>query len=164
MTSPPARLILGIPNPVWVWIVVGAATVFLLRRTVFGRAVYAIGNREVAAYLSASAPSAWSWRSSPCPARSPPSPVRCSPVIRPRPIRAWAIPILLPSIAAVVLGGTSILGGRGTYLGTVAGRHPDHPAAVDSLGRADPEAYRQLIFGAVIVAMLLLRPHPKARS
>ena len=28
---------------------------------------------------------------------------------------------LLPAIAAVVLGGTSILGGRGTYLGTVAG-------------------------------------------
>ena len=30
-------------------------------------------------------------------------------------------PYLLPAIAAVVLGGTSILGGRGTYLGTVAG-------------------------------------------
>ena len=28
---------------------------------------------------------------------------------------------LLPAIAAVVLGGTSILGGRGNYLGTVAG-------------------------------------------
>ena len=29
-------------------------------------------------------------------------------------------PYLLSSIAAVVLGGTSILGGRGTYLGTIA--------------------------------------------
>ena len=28
---------------------------------------------------------------------------------------------LLPAIAAVVLGGTSILGGRGSYFGTVAG-------------------------------------------
>jgi ABC-type xylose transport system permease subunit len=28
---------------------------------------------------------------------------------------------LLPAIAAVVLGGTLILGGRGSYLGTVAG-------------------------------------------
>ena len=28
---------------------------------------------------------------------------------------------LLPAIAAVVLGGTSILGGRGSYLGTIAG-------------------------------------------
>ena len=30
-------------------------------------------------------------------------------------------PYLLASIAAVVLGGTSILGGRGTYAGTIAG-------------------------------------------
>src|SRR5262249_42578784 len=30
-------------------------------------------------------------------------------------------PYLLGSIAAVVLGGTSILGGRGTYLGTIPG-------------------------------------------
>ena len=30
-------------------------------------------------------------------------------------------PFLLGTIAAVVLGGTSILGGRGTYLRTIAG-------------------------------------------
>ena len=41
-----------------VWAVIGAATVFLLTRTTFGRAVYAIGNRERAAYLSASTRSA----------------------------------------------------------------------------------------------------------
>ena len=35
-----------------VWAVVGAAAVFLLTRTTFGRTVYAIGNRERAAYLS----------------------------------------------------------------------------------------------------------------
>src|SRR6202023_1342689 len=28
---------------------------------------------------------------------------------------------LLPSIAAIVLGGTSVLGGRGSYIGTVVG-------------------------------------------
>ena len=39
---------------------------------------------------------------------------------------------LLPAIAAVVLGGTNILGGRGTYLGTVVGVHADHAAAVAS--------------------------------
>ena len=46
------RLVFGIPNPVWVWVAVGAATVFLLRRTVFGRAVYAIGNNQTAALFS----------------------------------------------------------------------------------------------------------------
>jgi ribose transport system permease protein len=150
------RLILGIPNPVWVWIAVGAATVFLLRRTVFGRAIYAIGNRETAAYLSG---------------------IRTQRVV----LAVFAIsgalaafagallagystkayqgmgdPYLLPSIAAVVLGGTSILGGRGTYLGTVAGviliTLLQSILSVEQI----PEAYRQLIFGAVIVAMLLL--------
>ena len=42
----------GVPNAVIVLGVVGAATVFLLTRTTFGRALYAIGNRERAAYLS----------------------------------------------------------------------------------------------------------------
>ena len=94
---------------------------FLLTRTTFGRAVYGIGNRERAAYLSG---------------------VNTRRVV----MIAFAISgglaafggvllagyaskaaqsmgdaYLLPSIAAVVLGGTNILGGRGTYLGTVAG-------------------------------------------
>ena len=42
----------GIPNALLVWAVVGVAAVFLLTRTTFGRTVYAIGNRERAAYLS----------------------------------------------------------------------------------------------------------------
>ena len=33
---------------------------------------------------------------------------------------------LLPSIAVVVIGGTSIFGGKGSYLQTVGGRPPDH--------------------------------------
>ena len=35
--------------------------------------------------------------------------------------QAMGDPYLLPAIAAVVLGGTNILGGRGKYLGTVGG-------------------------------------------
>ena len=63
---------------------------------------------------------------------------------------------LLPAIAAVVLGGTSILGGRGSYLGTVAG------AILITLLQSIlsvmqiPEAGRQVIYGIVIVIMLLL--------
>jgi len=47
-----AQSTLGIPNGVLVWIVVGAIAVFVLNRTSFGRAVYGIGNKEAAAYLS----------------------------------------------------------------------------------------------------------------
>src|SRR6201999_513342 len=63
---------------------------------------------------------------------------------------------LLPAIAAVVLGGTSILGGRGTYLGTVAGVILiTLLQSILSVIQIE-EAFRQLIYGAVIIAMLLL--------
>src|SRR5262249_35754261 len=44
--------LLGIPNALIVWALIGAGAVFLFTRTTFGRAIYAIGNRERAAYLS----------------------------------------------------------------------------------------------------------------
>ena len=65
-------------------------------------------------------------------------------------------PYLLPAIAAVVLGGTSILGGRGKYLGTVAG------VILITLLQSIlsvvqiPEMGRQVIYGVVIIVMLLV--------
>src|SRR5450755_278087 len=44
--------VFGLPNAVVVWALVGGGAVFLLNRTTYGRYVYAIGNRERAAYLS----------------------------------------------------------------------------------------------------------------
>src|SRR4051812_6225648 len=44
--------IASIPVALIVWLAVSAVVVLLLTRTTFGRAVYAIGNRERAAYLS----------------------------------------------------------------------------------------------------------------
>jgi len=62
----------------------------------------------------------------------------------------------LPSIAAVVLGGTSILGGRGTYLGTVAGVILiTLLQSILSVMQIE-ESGRQVIYGVVIVTMLLL--------
>ncbi|MBV9521499.1 MAG: ABC transporter permease, partial [Alphaproteobacteria bacterium] len=46
------RSIFGIPNAVWVWAAVALAVAFMLNRTVLGRRIYAIGNRERAVYLS----------------------------------------------------------------------------------------------------------------
>lgn len=160
--SPPMRYLAtaftipAVPNAVVMWALIGAITVFLLQRTAFGRAVYGIGNRERAAYLSG---------------------VNTRRVV----MTAFAISgglaafggvllagyaskaaqsmgdeYLLPAIAAVVLGGTNILGGRGTYLGTVAG------VILITLLRSIlnvmqmPEAGRQIIYGVVIIAMLLL--------
>ena len=63
---------------------------------------------------------------------------------------------LLPSIAAVVLGGTSILGGRGSYLGTVAGVILITLLQSILSVMQMPEFGRQIIYGVVIVVMLLL--------
>ena len=63
---------------------------------------------------------------------------------------------LLPSIAAVVLGGTSILGGRGSYAGTVAGVILITLLQSILSVMQMPEAGRQIIYGAVIILMMLL--------
>jgi ribose transport system permease protein len=146
----------GVPNAVLVWIVVGAATIFLLSRTTFGRSIYAIGNRERAAYLSgintrrvvmitfaiSGALSAFGG-------------VLLAGYAS-KAAQSMGDAYLLPSIAAVVLGGTSILGGSGSYLGTVAG------VILITLLQSIlsvvqmPEFGRQIIYGVVIVAMLML--------
>ena len=63
---------------------------------------------------------------------------------------------LLPAIAAVVLGGTSILGGRGSYLGTVAGVILITLLQSILSVMQIAEFGRQIIYGVVIIGMLLL--------
>jgi len=148
-------LIPGVPNAVIIWALIGAAAVFALTRTTFGRSVYAIGNRERAAYLSG---------------------VDTRRVVliafvvsgglsafggvllagyASKAAQSMGDTYLLPSIAAVVLGGTSILGGRGSYLGTVAGVILITLLQSILSVMQMPEAGRQIIYGVVIVAMLL---------
>jgi ribose transport system permease protein len=158
-------LLPGVPNAVVIWALLGVATVFLFNRTTFGRTIYAIGNRESAAFLSG---------------------VDTRRIV----MIAFAIsgglsafggvllagyaskaaqsmgdPYLLPSIAAVVLGGTSILGGKGTYIGTIAGVILITLLQSILSVMQMPEAGRQIIYGTVIVAMLLLYGRsPASRS
>ncbi|KQX49681.1 ABC transporter permease [Ensifer sp. Root558] len=149
-------LVPGIPNVVFIWALIGAAMVFLLRRTGFGRAVYGIGNRERAAYLSgintrrivmiAFAASG---------GLSALGGVLLAGYAS-KAAQSMGDAYLLPAIAAVVLGGTSILGGKGSYLGTVAGviliTLLQSILSVTQM----PEAGRQIIYGVVIILMLLL--------
>ncbi len=146
----------GVPNAVVVWAVVGAGTMFVLSRTTFGRSIYGIGNRERTAYLSgidtrrvvmitfaiSGALSAFGG-------------VLLAGYAS-KAAQSMGDAYLLPSIAAVVLGGTSILGGSGRYLGTVAG------VILITLLQSIlsvvqmPEFGRQIIYGVVIIAMLML--------
>jgi ribose transport system permease protein len=60
---------------------------------------------------------------------------------------------LLPSVAAAVIGGTSIFGGRGGYAGTIVGAVilTVLTTVLNVLGM--PEAVRQILFGAIILAV-----------
>lgn len=151
-----ADKILGIPVAIFVWAAVSIVIAAILSRTAFGKAIYATGNREAASYLSG---------------------------IRTRWVIVGAFVIsglcaatagillagysakayqgmgnayLLPAIAAVVIGGTHILGGRGRFIGTVVG-----VILIVLLNSVlsimqMPEAGRQIIYGLVIIVMLLV--------
>ena len=60
---------------------------------------------------------------------------------------------VLPSVAAAVIGGTSIMGGRGGFGGTVVGALilTVLSSLLSSLGY--PEAVRQILFGSIIVVV-----------
>ncbi len=65
-------------------------------------------------------------------------------------------PYLLGTIAAVVVGGTSILGGRGGYLGTIAGAILLVTlTALITVVNASP-GLRMILFGSLIMMMLLV--------
>jgi len=113
--------ILGIPFPMIILLVVFALLLIILQKTVFGRGVYAIGGNEEVARLSS----------------LPTDRIKTSVYIISGVMSALAGVILtsrlsssqptagagfeLDAIAAVVIGGTSLAGGKGRLFGTLIG-------------------------------------------
>lgn len=64
-------------------------------------------------------------------------------------------PYLLPSIAAVVVGGTLMSGGRGHYLGMFGGALALTALTTVLSGSSVPVSVRSIIFGAVILSAVL---------
>lgn len=60
---------------------------------------------------------------------------------------------VLPAVAAAVIGGTSIMGGRGGYSGTIIGALILTVLTSLLIALQMPEAVRQMLFGAMIVAV-----------
>jgi len=148
--------VLGIPAAVLLMLAVYAAAHFVLRRTKFGRYIFAIGGNEEAALLSG-------------------VPVRVykiaiyaaagllaalSGVVLTARLNS-AQPIAginyeLDAIAATVIGGTSLMGGEGSVLGTLIGalimgvlRNGLNLLGVSSF-------IQQVVIGAVIICAVLL--------
>jgi ribose transport system permease protein len=145
-----------IPWNVLIWVAVAFAVIWGLRRTGLGRMVYAVGDNPVAARLAG---------------------VRSWQVL----LAAYTISgffaalggvllagqsgavdlrlaqnFLLPSVAAAVIGGTSIFGGVGTYSGTILG------ALILSVLNAmltfldAGAAVKQVVYGSIVLALAWL--------
>jgi ribose transport system permease protein len=146
----------GIPNAFFVWAAVSLVILFLLRATQFGRYIYAVGNRERAAYLSG------------VPTRL--VIVGCFVIsgvaaalggimltgYSTKAYQGMGDAYLLPAIAAIVLGGTNVLGGSGSYAGTVVGVLLIVLLQSMLSVLQIPEAGRQIIYGGVLLTMLLI--------
>ncbi|MBN8594112.1 MAG: ABC transporter permease [Anaerolineae bacterium] len=147
---------LGIPGVVIVWVVLGLLMWLLLERTTYGKQLFAIGVNRRTARLSG---------------------VRVPQVV----IATYALsgmlaafggfvllgftqtvflnlggPYLFPSIAAVVVGGTLLAGGKGGYFGTMSGALV--LTLIESLLRAAQlqEAYQLMVFGLILLALLTI--------
>ena len=150
------RSFLGLPNALLVWGGIGAATIFMLRRTTLGRSIYAVGNSERAAYLSGVDTRRVTLLcfviAGACSAAAGVLLTGYST----KAYQAMGDAYQLPAIAAVVLGGTNILGGQGSYMGTVVGvilitllQSILSVVQISEMGR-------QVTYGVVIIGMLLL--------
>jgi ribose transport system permease protein len=142
-----------IPNSLFLFVPLAAVILVGLRRSGYGRLLYAIGDNETAARLAG---------------------VRVWQVLVVLYMIAAVLAgiggmvltgvtnaasatladrYLLPSVAAAVIGGTSIFGGRGGYAGTIVGALILTVLTTLLTVLSMPEPVRQILFGAIILAV-----------
>jgi ribose transport system permease protein len=142
-----------VPNSLIVFVPLAALIVVGLRRSGYGRLLFAVGDNPIAARLSG----ARVWQ------------VLVALYILSAILAAIAGILIaglnntatvslveqsvLPSVAAAVIGGTSIMGGRGGYSGTIVGALILTVVTTLLTVLQMPEAVRQVLFGAIVVAV-----------
>jgi ribose transport system permease protein len=142
-----------VPNSLFLWAPLAAAIIFLLRRTGYGRLLYAIGDNRDACELSGIRV----WRVilvtyAVCGVLAAVAGLVIVGAVDAANL-SLADVYLLPSVAAVIIGGTSIFGGRGGYAGTIFGALI--LTVLNSiLTLLDvPEPVRQILYGAIILLL-----------
>jgi len=139
--------------PLIIWIIVGGFVHFSLTRTGFGRVIYAIGDNAKAARLAGV--KVWQVQIA--------AYVSCAilggmaGIMLGGQSGAVAISLansyLLPSVAAVVIGGTSIMGGMGSYSGSVMGALILSVLSYLLATLNSSEAFKQLVYGGIVLAL-----------
>lgn len=148
--------ILGLPVPIWLGIALAATGLFVAERTAFGRRVYAIGGNERAAELSGVRVPTVKFVtyviSGFCAALV--GLIVAAQLASAHP--ATGETFELNAIAAVVLGGTSLMGGRGSVAGTVIGAFVIGVLADGLILLGVSEFWQIVIKGLVIVIAVIL--------
>ena len=142
-----------IPTNLVVWALLAAALIFGLSRTGLGRTIYAVGDNPVACRLAG----VRIWQvlfavyllSAVLAALGGLLFSGISGSVGPDQTNAY----LLPSVAAAVIGGTSILGGVGGYTGTILGALILTVLNRLLLALDTTEAFRQILYGLIVLAL-----------
>jgi ribose transport system permease protein len=155
MTKIIARpLIFGIPGAIIIWIIFGVMMWLLMERTAFGKYLFAIGTNRVTAQLSG---------------------VNVPGMVLATYALAGALAglggflvvgntgvvfisignsFLFPSIAAVAVGGTLLSGGKGSYVGTMAGALVLTLITSLLTTMQMPDSVRQMVLGATLLVLI----------
>lgn len=147
---------LGIPTDLYLWLGVILLVTFVLGFTTFGRKIYAVGNNARASYLAGANVKVVTimlyMLSGMFAALAGIALVGYGG----SPSLGIGDPYLFQSIAAVVIGGVYITGGRGNYLGVVAGSI-SLVVLISVLQALNmPDYGRSIIYGVVVLLILLL--------
>lgn len=147
---------LGIPNPVLLMIVLYAVAHFVMSKTVFGRYVYAIGGNEEAARLSGvPVKSVLLVVYTLCGALAGLGGIVVASQLSAGDPK-YGLMYELDVIASVVVGGTSLMGGRGKILGTLIGAFII-TVIKNGMNLTNVDSYNQkIVLGAVLTAAVLL--------
>jgi ribose transport system permease protein len=143
----------GIPNALLLFVPLAILVMFTLRRTGLGRLLYAVGDNERAARIAG----VLYWQvilalyfvSSLIAGIAG---LLYVGLIK-APSLSLAEPLVLPSVAAAVIGGTSIFGGRGGYAGTIVGALILTVLTTLLTVLHMPEGSRRILFGLLILAV-----------
>jgi ribose transport system permease protein len=141
----------GVPNALLLFVPVAALIMFTLGRTGFGRLLYAVGDNERAARISG----VLYWQV--IVALYVVSALLAGVTgllyvgLIKAPSLSLAEPLVLPSVAAAVIGGTSIFGGRGGYAGTILGALILTVLTTMLTILQMPEGFRRMLFGLIVL-------------
>ena len=146
----------GLPNGLFLFIPFAALILWAQRGTGFGRLLYAIGSNEAAARLSG----VRVWQVHLALYSLSGIIAGLSGLLYLGMVKtaslSLALPLDLPSVAAAVIGGTSIFGGRGGYGGTILGALILTVLGTMLTLMQMPEGGRRILYGAIILAVTAL--------